>query len=180
MGSSLSYPYKPDSNTIVELTARHVEYISGYRGIQEPFIALFEGEHTSENAKFMLAVADYKKNPTWDKCISIYHLYIRETGGGRLGDNGPGARNWVTTQERVNLAGPVVRDIDAKMSARRGQVGGPGDPRIYDEAFKYILDLSNFQLNFKRKLNDFIQGYGIDTLSRGNFTRFPEPAPARA
>jgi hypothetical protein len=167
-------------NTIIELQPQHVEYIAKYRGLREPFIALFDAIRMNESAKFLLAVADYKTNPTWDKCMSIYHLYIREAGGGRLGDSGPGAKNYVTTQERVNLAAPVVKDIETKMSGRKGQVGGLGDPRIFDLAFRAILDLANFQLNFKKALSDFIKGNHIQSGSYGSFTRFadlPTTAP---
>lgn len=176
-----NYPYRGVDNALIRLKARHVEYISGYPGLREPFVALFAAAFISENAKFLLAVADYKKNPTWDKCISIYNLYVRAEQPGKIAEAQPGDKGIrVETQARVNIADAAVRDIQTMMSTRRGQVGGAGDPQIFDRAFKIVLDLSNGQVNFRQTLSDFIKGYGIDVLSESNFTRFPHLADARA
>lgn len=175
----LNYPYAVGGRDIFELKARHVEYVSGYPGLREPFIALFNSAFIPESARFMLAVADYKKNPTWDKCMSIYHLYIRpEKPGNNVDEVQPGdPRIKVQTQARVNIAGSVVRDIESKMSTRRGQVGGLGDRDIFDEPFGIVLNLSNnHSPGFKEKLSNFIKGYGIEVLSEANFTRFPQLA----
>ena len=152
------------------LAPRHLEYIAKYNGLRQQFTELFRSTFQLENPKFLLAVVDYKKNPKWDSCMSIFHLYIREQGGGRLaGGNG---KVVVSTQDRVNLPGSVTLDIQAKMRGRSSQVGGMGDPNIFDDAFSVVVRATNAQHNMKERIGRFIDDHHINAASSGAFSRF--------
>lgn len=155
------------------LAPSHVEYIARYSGLRQEFIELFRSTFQTENPKFLLAVADYKKNPRWDSCISIYHLFIREEGGGRLaGGKKHDSNIVVNTEARINIPDSTRRDIEAKMSGRKGQVGGLGDPRIFDAAFMVVVRATNAQYNLKMLVRQFLISHRIDVAADGEFTQF--------
>lgn len=156
---------------MVDLMPVHVEYIAKYSGLRQQFINLFQSSLNTENAKFLLAVADYKMNPKWDSCMSIYHLFIREEGGGVVGNYGDAIR--VTASSRINLPSPELKDIKTRMGTRRGQMGGLGDPNIFDDAFKVVLRTTRIQQGLKDRISEFLESHHIAASSAGEFTRFP-------
>jgi len=155
---------------MTELTPAHVEYIAKYSGLREQFINLFKASFNTENGKFLMAVADYKTNPRWDSCMSIYHLFIRETGGGLVGK--PGDKIKVIASERVNLPAAVRLDIEAKMKTRKGQVGGLGDPHIYDAAFMVVLRTTAVQKPLDAQISAFIESHHINAATHSEYSRF--------
>ena len=154
-----------------KLLPRHIEYIANYNGFRQQFIEIFRVSLNLENPKFLLAVVDYKKNPRWDSCISIYHLFIRAEGGGLLDGKG-NPKIKVFTQDRINIPEWVKSDIEAKMRGRKGQVGGLGDPNIFDEAFKVVVRATNAQGNLKDRVSQFLEANHIGSGSYGAFSRF--------
>lgn len=160
---------------MTKLQPRHVEYIANYSGLRQQFVNLFWASLQTENPRFLLAVVDYKKNPKWDSCISIYHLFIRDAGGGRLEARGrkPADGNIVvTTQTRVNLPESTRLDLEAKMKTRKGQVGGMGDPRIFDAAFMVVVRATNGQYHLRAMVSTFLEDHVIDAASSGKFSHF--------
>jgi hypothetical protein len=162
------------SNTFDRLGAGHVEYIARYSGLREEFVDLFRPTFDTEHPKFLLAVIDYKKYPRWDSCMSMYHLFIRAVGGGRLvALNGRADANIIViTESRVNISEAARLDINTKMEARRQQEGGMGDPRIFDAAFGEVLRATNGQLDVRKRVVEFVQSRHIHASASGELSMF--------
>ena len=105
------------------------------------FVNLFKPFFCEEQPMFLLAVVKYKKNPTWDSLLSVYHKHISTKS--KLEANIPSAtRNEIDNY--VKFWGDSQKAFkDQGVNLHVGKV--PSD--VFDGAFAKVMGMFDSQLD---------------------------------
>jgi|SRR5262252_4731080 len=147
------------------LKAKYVEYISRYSTLKQEFLMMGQKYHTEENAMFLFAVIDYKRQPTLDTCYNIYQRYVKRVAEKKGAVNEDVRRHiyW------VNLSDGVMNGIDAILATRNL------NPNIYDGAFREIVQMLDKQRGpYGDDIVAFVKKYGLEVMAANTFTLFPQ------
>jgi hypothetical protein len=105
------------------------------------FVNLFRPFHTEENPMFLLAVVKFKKNPTWDSLLSVYHKHVRGEAQHQANISGPAK---VEIEKYVKFWGDSQTGLkDQGVTLHMGPVKGD----IFDLAFRDVMGTFDRQLD---------------------------------
>jgi hypothetical protein len=123
------------------------------------FVSLFTPFRVEEGPMFLLAVSRYRNNPTWDSCLSVYHMHVSEKS--RL---------------MANFSGPHKSDIERYVKSRgdtqKAFAGhginmhyGPADAHVFDGAFRDVLSELDKQVTVDTRqraaVETFLENYHL-------------------
>jgi hypothetical protein len=97
------------------------------------FVSIFQPFFVQENPMFLLAVIRYRRNPTWDSALSIYHMHISEKSKFMANISSP-SRNEIETYVKT-------RGDSQKAFASKGVNlhFGAAKPNLFDGAFRDVM-----------------------------------------